>query len=370
MNSPTIHVPVLLQPVLEGCGLGDAAPTEAVPKDVDAAAGEGVFRTRTDSSDSPLAVDSTGMVAAPRILVDGTLGGGGHALRMAELLGPGDTLIGIDRDPAALERVRDRLLTELQLNTESDGEDSVVRLPSGCDFVMTCGTYCDLPGLLERRGLGLASAILLDLGLSSDQLRDEQRGFSFKATGPLDLRFDPTTGISAAELLMRRSEQDIADLIYQYGEERFSRRIARAIVERRRTEPIETAKELADLVHRCVPGRVHGRIDSATRTFQALRIAVNRELEHVELAMKSLPDCLAIGGRLVVISFHSLEDRIVKHAMRGDPRLRVLTKKPIEADEDEVDRNPRSRSAKLRVAVRQEAPAHSDANAGWHSPRW
>jgi 16S rRNA (cytosine1402-N4)-methyltransferase len=365
MNSPTIHVPVLLQPVLEGCGLADAAPLDLGP-----ASEDGGMSTPSAAAVSSSCGDSTDSVAGPRILVDGTLGGAGHALRMAECLGPGDSLIGIDRDPAALERVRERLLTEMQLSAVPDGEDMLVRLPSGCDFVMTCGTYCDLPGLLERRGLGLASAILLDLGLSSDQLRDEQRGFSFKASGPLDLRFDPTTGISAAELLMRRSEQDIADLIYQYGEERFSRRIARAIVERRRTEPIETAKELADLVHRCVPGRVHGRIDSATRTFQALRIAVNRELEHVELAMKSLPDCLAIGGRLVVISFHSLEDRIVKHAMRGDPRLRVLTKKPIEADEDEVDRNPRSRSAKLRVAVRQEVPAHSHANGGWHSPGW
>lgn len=375
MNSPTIHVPVLLQPVLEGCGLVDAAQTDAIdthaaPLELGSAPEDVGLSTPSAAAVSSSSTDSTDSVAGPRILVDGTLGGAGHALRMAECLGPGDTLIGIDRDPAALERVRERLLTELQLSVVPDGEDMVVRLPSGCEFVMTCGTYCDLPGLLERRGLGLASAILLDLGLSSDQLRDEQRGFSFKASGPLDLRFDPTTGISAAELLMRRSEQDIADLIYQYGEERFSRRIARAIVERRRTEPIETAKELADLVHRCVPGRVHGRIDSATRTFQALRIAVNRELEHVELAMKSLPDCLAIGGRLVVISFHSLEDRIVKHAMRGDPRLRVLTKKPIEADEDEVDRNPRSRSAKLRVAVRQEVPAHSHANGGWHSPGW
>jgi 16S rRNA (cytosine1402-N4)-methyltransferase len=200
-----------------------------------------------------------------------------------------------------------------------------------------------------------ADCILLDLGLSSDQLEDTSRGFSFRTGGTLDLRFCTDEGISAADLLAKIDEKELADIIYQFGEERFSRRIARAIVERRRHSPVRTAEELADLVHRCVPGgKIHGRIDSATRTFQALRIAVNNELEHLKTAIERLPDCLAPGGRLLIISFHSLEDRIVKHAMRECDRLQVLTKKPILPSDAETYENPRSRSAKLRVAERIE----------------
>ncbi len=195
--------------------------------------------------------------------------------------------------------------------------------------------------------------ILLDLGLSSDQLQDRERGFSFREESPLDLRFDPTNGTSAADLLAYAKEKEIADWIYQYGEERFSRRIAKAIVERRRTEPIRTTKQLSDLVHRCVPGPNHGRIDKATRTFQALRIVVNAELEHLEKALQWLPNLLRSGGRMMVISFHSLEDRPVKTAFRNDPRLENLTKKPIVASDSELHQNPRSRSAKLRIAARR-----------------
>jgi len=207
--------------------------------------------------------------------------------------------------------------------------------------------------------------ILLDLGLSSDQLADQQRGFSFRVDAPLDLRFDPTGGIPAFKWLQHHSEKEIADAIYQFGEERFSRRIARAIIEQNRTSPIETSKQLADLIHRILPGRVHGRVDSATRTFQALRIVVNRELEHVQAALERLPGTLHLSqggldnsakppaGRLAIISFHSLEDRLVKTAMRDDPRLKNLTKKPLVASEAEIAANPRSRSAKLRIAERQ-----------------
>jgi len=206
---------------------------------------------------------------------------------------------------------------------------------------------------------------LLDLGLSSDQLADEHRGFSFRVDAPLDLRFDMTVGIPASKWLQRHTEVEIADAIYQFGEERFSRRIARAIIEQNRSSPIETSKQLADLIHRVVPGRVHGRIDSATRTFQALRIVVNRELEHVQAALERLPGTLSISsigqdeppgqpaGLLAVISFHSLEDRLVKNAMRDDPQLKGLTKKPIVASEAQISANPRSRSAKLRIAQRQ-----------------
>ena len=152
--------------------------------------------------------------------------------------------------------------------------------------------------------------------------------------------------------MLFRSEEDLANIIYQFGEERCSRRIARLIVETRRERPITTTKQLYDLIHRAVPGHTHGRIDSATRTFQALRIAVNRELEHLEEALKVLPDCLRPGGRLLIISFHSLEDRLVKNAFRDDDRLNRLTKKPVVADQFETHSNPRSRSAKMRVAER------------------
>jgi 16S rRNA (cytosine1402-N4)-methyltransferase len=221
--------------------------------------------------------------------------------------------------------------------------------------------------LLEGLGIPRVHGILLDLGLSSDQLADTQRGFSFRLDAPLDLRFDMTSGIPAWKWLQQHSDTEIADAIYQFGEERLSRRIARAIVEQNRGEPIMTSKQLADLIHRVVPGRVHGRVDSATRTFQALRIVVNRELEHVEAGLARLPGVLAApgleppsaeangvepAGRLAVISFHSLEDRMVKNAIRDDSRLENLTKKPLVATQAETDANPRSRSAKLRIARR------------------
>ena len=297
----------------------------------------------------------------PLTIVDGTFGGGGHSLQIARRLKEGDTLIGIDRDPLPIER----FIKSAPSATDHTGPSPAVDvsfeeqwveysavLPSGCRLVLSCASYCALPEILKEIGLSQVHGILLDLGLSSDQLDDSQRGFSFRLDAPLDLRFNPNLGISASDWLLKHSEQQIADAIYQYGEERFSRRIARAIVERNRTDPITTSKELADLLHRVIPGRIHGRVDSATRTFQALRIAVNRELEHVQRAMELMPALLATDGLLAVISFHSLEDRIVKHAMRDDPRLEVVTKKPIVATDAEVDENPRSRSAKLRIARR------------------
>jgi 16S rRNA (cytosine1402-N4)-methyltransferase len=318
MTSPTVHVPVLVEPVLTG-----------------------------------LFADGIATQESPRTVVDGTLGGAGHALRLAERLGPRDTLIGIDRDPGAIARILPTIESLAGVRAQRIDEGWSAVSATGCRWILSVGSYCSLPDIMLRLGVGEVQGILLDLGLSSDQLQDTERGFSFRHDGRLDLRFDPNDGLSAAELLQTSSEQEIANLIYRYGEERFSRRIARAIVETRRSQPIETSNQLADLVHRCVPGRVHGRIDSATRTFQALRIAVNRELEHVEHALQVLPGCLSLGGRLAVISFHSLEDRIVKHAMREDPRLDVLTKKPIVAEANEVHRNPRSRSAKLRVSERR-----------------
>jgi 16S rRNA (cytosine1402-N4)-methyltransferase len=191
------------------------------------------------------------------------------------------------------------------------------------------------------------------LGLSSDQLASPDRGFSFHSAGPLDLRFDPTRGDPAWKMLARISEEHLADLIFQFGEERFSRQIARRVVAERRQRPIRTAEQLAALVRSCVPRSRGHQIDPATRTFQALRIAVNAELEALKKALRRLPDCLKAGSRLAIISFHSLEDRLVKQAFRDDPRLTVVTRRPVQAQDEEMQANPRSRSAKLRVAGRK-----------------
>jgi len=267
-----------------------------------------------------------------QIVVDGTLGGGGHTRLIAERIGDsGGFVLALDRDPAAVAAA-ERNLVGLPVNVAN-------------------ANFCDLSDVLESVGIAAIDAVLLDLGLSSDQLADVERGFSFESGGPLDLRFNREEGESAASLVARLPERELADLIYQYGEERFSRRIARRIVEQRAERPIQTAAELAEIVRRCVP-RSKDRIDPATRTFQALRIAVNRELESLDLALKRIPDRLRPGGRLAIISFHSLEDRRVKEAFRSDSRLKPLTKKPVRAGEEEVFRNPRSRSAKLRVAER------------------
>jgi 16S rRNA (cytosine1402-N4)-methyltransferase len=271
--------------------------------------------------------------AAGQRLVDGTFGGGGHARRLAEAVLPGGHVLGLDRDPQAIAAGR-----------------SATR---GLPIELVQASFADLPQVLAERAEGPVDGILLDLGLSSDQLADESRGFSFGSSGPLDLRFDPAAGEPAWRLLERATAAQIADWLFRYGEERYSRRIARAIVERRRTAPLRTAAELADLVRRTVPrGRGPQRIDPATRTFQGLRIAVNQELTELERALQLLPECLRPGGRLAVISFHSLEDRLVKEALRSDPRWTPLVKKPLRPSGGEVAANPRARSARLRVAAR------------------
>jgi 16S rRNA (cytosine1402-N4)-methyltransferase len=213
--------------------------------------------------------------------------------------------------------------------------------------------YSDLPEVLRELNVVAVDGILLDLGLSSDQLADANRGFSFHGTGALDLRFDPSRGEPASRLVERLSAEHLADLIYEYGEERYSRRIARRIVETRRSAPIKTAADLARVVREAVPRSRDERIDPATRTFQALRIAVNDELKWLEVALRRLPDCLRAGGRMAAISFHSLEDRLVKDAFRDDGRLTVCTRRPVRPSAEEVAANPRSRSAKLRVAERK-----------------
>ncbi len=274
---------------------------------------------------------------APRaagVFADGTLGGGGHTRALAEAVGPQGCVVAVDRDPAAVAKA--------------------AALLRGLPVRAIHANYADLPEVLDALEIEFVDGFLLDLGLSSDQLADRQRGFSFSLDGPLDLRFDPTGGEPAARLVNRLSEQHLAELLWAFGEERYSKRIARAIVEYRQRKTIESSGELAELVRRSVPRSPHGeRIDPATRTFQALRIAVNQELKWLDVALRRLPDRLRPGGRIAVISFHSLEDRRVKEAFRDDERLEVLTRKPITAGEEELAANPRARSAKLRVAQRR-----------------
>lgn len=209
----------------------------------------------------------------------------------------------------------------------------------------------DLPQVLDELRMPVVNAILADIGFCSDQLSDPERGLSFQSDGPLDMRLDPTRGEPASALIRRMSERDLADIIWQYGEERNSRRVAKRIVEIRQKTPIVTTRQLADLVRSCVPRSKGHNIDPATRVFQALRIAVNDELGALERFLRIVPDCLKPGGRVVIISFHSLEDRIVKQAFRKSPEsVKELTRKPVQAGDEEASNNPRARSAKLRVA--------------------
>jgi 16S rRNA (cytosine1402-N4)-methyltransferase len=284
-----------------------------------------------------------------QIFVDATLGGGGHTQLIAEHVVPGGRVLAIDRDPEAVRRVRPRV--------------------AGLPVTLVTGSFEDLPELLAAEGVPVVHGILLDLGLSSDQLGDATRGFSFEADGPLDMRFDPHVGDPAWRLLLQLPERRLADLIFQYGQERYSRRIARAICTQRRRRPVRTAVELAALIRRAVPRAArHQRIDAATRTFQALRIAVNDELGILERALARLPTCLQVGGRLAAISFHSLEDRLVKTAFRADGRWTVLTRKPLRPGAAERRRNARSRSARLRVAERRSEGGPGNRQApGWRT---
>jgi 16S rRNA (cytosine1402-N4)-methyltransferase len=266
------------------------------------------------------------------MVVDGTVGAGGHALALAAHLAPGGRILGLDRDPEMLA------LAE--------------KATAGAPVTLIQAPYSEIGEKLEEHRLDRADGILLDLGLSSDQLDWGHRGFSFSRDGPLDMRFDPNQDVTAANLVNELPADELADIIYQYGEERFSRRIARRIIEEREAGgPILTTARLVAIIRRSVPGK-RGPIDPATRTFQALRIAVNQELDHLDAALAHAAEWLAPEGRIAIISFHSLEDRRVKHAFRDDPRLTVLTKKPVRASETERIRNPRARSAKMRVAER------------------
>ena len=287
--------------------------------------------------------------------VDATLGGGGHAERLLEATDPDGRLLGLDADGAAIARARARLQPRF---------GDRVRLRQA--------NFRELGRVAPEEGFASVDGLLFDLGLSSDQLVDTERGFGFRTGGALDMRFDTTRGHSAAELIATLDAKELTALFKRYGEEPFAGRIARAIVEARRTAPITTAEELAELIARVAPSRAPGRrrVHPATRVFQALRIAVNEELEALEAGLAAAVELLRPGGRLVVLSYHSLEDRIVKRFLQAErrgctcppespvcvcgrqPRLRLLTPKGVTPTSAEIARNPRARSARLRAAER------------------
>ena len=275
-------------------------------------------------------------------IIDLTLGLGGHAWDIAKRLGVPGRLIGFDKDPAALERAREQLASP---PPELAGDWPQIEL-----------VHASFAEVADHVAAGSADGLLADLGVSSMQLDNAARGFSFQADGPLDMRMNTQSGLTAEQVVNRFGERELADAIYEFGEERRSRRIARAIV---RARPIRTTAQLAEVVSAAARpmNQAERRIHPATRTFQALRILVNRELDDLRTLLSdgAAPRVLKKGGRLVVISFHSLEDRIVKDSLRDGSHngvYRILTRKPAVADEEEIDRNPRSRSAKLRAAER------------------
>jgi 16S rRNA (cytosine1402-N4)-methyltransferase len=273
------------------------------------------------------------------VICDATLGFAGHSSEIAKRLGGRGKLIGFDRDPEAMEAAKVRLA---EVRAEL-GEE----MP---EVVLVAKAFSEAANEIEP---GSLDGLLADFGVSSLQLDEAHRGFSFRTEGPLDMRMDPRTGETAEQVVNQADENDLANLIYEFGEERRSRRIARAIV---RARPITTTAELARVVSAAAPSMKGDKIHPATRTFQALRIRVNNELGEIQSLLKSAGSLLKPGGRLVLISFHSLEDRLVKDAFREAGRaevLEVLTKKPVVADEQEQMRNPRSRSAKLRAAEKQ-----------------
>ncbi len=285
-----------------------------------------------------------------RTYLDGTLGGGGHARLILEASSPDGVLIGMDQDQDALQAAG-RHLADF-----------------GSRAVLRQGNFSTMESHLDDLGIGEIDGVLLDIGVSSHQLDKPERGFSFREDGPLDMRMNPAAGFSAAEVVAEAEADELKRIFREYGEERWAGRIAREIVSTREQEPIETTLQLAELVSRVVPkGRGPQRIHPATRVFQALRIHVNAELDSLRAGLEAAFKRLKVGGRLVVISFHSLEDRIVKHTFREwstgcicpprlavcvcgqQPRVKVLTRRAVRATEDEIEMNPRARSAVLRA---------------------
>ncbi len=274
--------------------------------------------------------------------IDGTIGGGGHARMILELIGPRGRLLGLDQDPDAISYLQE------------------VLKPTAPNLTLYHGNFSRLDDIQAELGWGTVDGILLDLGVSSYQLEKSDRGFSFLRDEKLDMRMDPTSGEPASALVNKLSEKELADLIFRYGEERNSRRIARNIVRARKNAPITSSLELAEVVRKSFP-RPKGRrrINPATRTFLALRLAVNNELDHLQRFLSFAPELVKVQGRVVVISFHSLEDRLVKQAFKRPGRVREgetglvsLYKKPLRPTAEEITSNPRARSAKLRAGER------------------
>jgi len=311
-----------------------------------------------DEGHLPVLVDEVIEMLAPApgsLHIDATLGGGGHTERILEAASPDGRLLGLDADPAAIARVEARL-----------------RARFGDRLVLRQANFRELADIAPTAGFAAVDGCLFDLGLSSFQLADRERGFGFRAGGPLDMRFDPTRGVPAAELLASLDARELTALFRRYGEEPKAPRIARAIVDTRRVAPIATAEELATLVERVVPPnpRIRRRTHPATRVFQALRIAVNEELDALMAGLAAALDLLRPGGRLVVLSYHSLEDRIVKRFFQAErrgcvcppelpvcvcgrnPRLRLVTSPSLTPTATEIAVNPRARSARLRAAER------------------
>ncbi len=302
----------------------------------------------------PAEVMATLAPAPGSLQIDATVGGGGHTERILEAASPDGRVLGLDADAVAIERVAIRLARY------------------GDRLVLRRANFRELAAIASGAGFAAVDGALFDLGLSSFQLADRERGFGFRAGGPLDMRFDTTRGVPASELLATLSADELAALFRRYGEEPSAWKIAKAIVAARETAPIETAEELAALIERISPPnpRVHRRIHPATRVFQALRIAVNEELDALEQGLAAAVDLLRPGGRIVVLSYHSLEDRIVKRFLAAErrgctcppeapvcvcgkaPRLRLVTRPSLTPTDDEITANPRARSARLRAAER------------------
>ncbi len=319
MSSGSRHLPILVKPIVEALVEPFAKLSADVPR---------------------------------HFVVDCTFGGGGHSRALLERLPQAHGVIGIDQDPAVIERARKNFATEI-----AQGR-----------LLLHHSRFSEATGfLMGYPVLGL----LADLGFSSDQMDDPARGLSFQASGPLDMRLDPTRGQSAREYLAQVPEKELERVLSEYGEERFSRRIAGAVVQARREGSLpSTTHDLSVLVVKAIPSSArHGKIHAATRTFQAIRIAVNQELEELDRLLNDVILLVKPGGRVAFISFHSLEDRKVKFALRGSDSFEPLTKKPIEAGEEEVSRNPRSRSAKLRIAERTDRKTGDEANPDGQRPR-
>jgi 16S rRNA (cytosine1402-N4)-methyltransferase len=297
-----------------------------------------------DAGHAPVLLDEAMGFLAPvagGVYCDATVGLGGHATMILKCSSPSGRLIGVDRDPAAIQKAAERL--------QEFGDRAL----------LVHARFGSIRSILEKAGALPIDGCLVDLGVSSMQLDRSERGFSFRRSGPLDMRMDPTQGESAAEFLSRAGEEEIERILRDLGEERFARKIAAAIVNARVREDLSTTGALAALIAQNIPRREHKK-DPATRTFQALRIAVNDELGEIERFLEDVPSCLRPGGRLVVISFHSLEDRMIKRHFRalaardakGGPSLHILNKHVVTATDEERERNPRSRSAKLRAVER------------------